>query len=168
MQASVMSKRGCKLYAVCSQKQKEVNRNIKNWRLTNFETIVGDHVNSFAKHLKSDDNLFPELEITDCNKKTPHPFLTKKRYPFGATQPAVIFFVGKVPALRWSNKPQASNFGGAFRRPDPEECWKEALKVEQAIKEGKQVKASDGTELPTTVGCEEVAKKTAASLCTIM
>ncbi len=157
LQKSVMSNHGCKIYAFSSQNQRSANQNKEDWQLTNIEEVVGDQGNAMAKFMRSDPELFPELEITG----TPlafHPYMHKTRYPNGATQPAVIFFVRKQAVVRWCNYPSIRTLGGAWRRPDPEEIWKEVQKRIPLVEEGKTFSVEDGKLLSKIVRGPQMMK----------
>lgn len=154
-QRDVMSKNGCKLYAVCSQDQSMTNKATKAWKLSSFHAVIGDPTNQFSTFVRSNVDLLPELFIADCSKIY-HPFLKSKNYPSGATQPAIFFFVGTKPVLGWCKHPTMTDLYGGLERPDPAEAWKEIERMKEHAKKGKSMPISNGDEIPVSVTCREV------------
>jgi hypothetical protein len=159
-----MSQAGCALYAVSSQKQDVANKLFKEWHLDNFNAVVGDPNNELAQYLKKNPQYFPELRIVDTQRGSAHPFLNRKRYPIGAVGPAVFFMVNDKPVLGWSSRPKLANGAGSMNRPDPDAMWTQVSIMAQCVREGKEMGMNDGSGIPMSAGCGEIAK----SLCNII
>jgi hypothetical protein len=154
----------CKLYAVCSEPQSEANLAVVEWNLSNFSSVVGDPENVVALHFNND-NYLPY--ITDCSKTLTEaldPFLTVKRYPHGAVQPAFIFFIGNKLAARWAVYPRVGNLQGALSRPDPEEVWSHVKECKRLSDEGKDFRVSSGEEFHMTVTWCQACRQTCCAI----
>lgn len=156
------------MYAICSESQSEANKVLSEWDLgRDFTAVVGDQNNTFTRHIKG--TYLPDLRITDCSKKFTaeaiDPAFTIGRYPTGAVQPGLIFFVKKKPAIGWAVVPTATNLGGALGRPMPEEVWKVVERCVVREEEGSEFKMMDGGTLPMTVSYRQACRN---CCCTIM
>lgn len=153
-----MSKAGCKLFAICSQKQAIVNKAIKQWKIRSFDGVIGDPENRLAWKFKNNDELMPELEITDCSAMTAyHPFLTPKNYPYGACQAAIFFLVGQKPVLAWSKQQLTfKNLHGSLERPTPSLAWKEVMTMKEHVDRDAIIQVSDGQDIPVTMTYKDV------------
>lgn len=159
-----MSQAGCALYAVSSQKQDVANKLFRSWNLDNFAAVVGDPKNTLALYLKKNPEYFPELRIVDTQKGTAHPFLNRKRYPFGAVGPAVFFLVNDKPVLGWSSRPKISNAAGSMNRPDPDAMWMQVSIMAQCVREGRDMEFNDGSALPYAATCGQIVKSFCSTL----
>lgn len=141
-----------KLYAICSEPQSEADLAMDEWKLFNFTSVVGDQENKIAAFLK--EHYLATLHITDCTRtlsEATDPYLTVKRYPNGAVQPALLFFVDQKLAISWASHPKVTNLQGALGRPDPSEVWKVVKHCYQRSEEGKEFQHDTGENLPLTV-----------------
>uniref|UniRef100_A0A7S4M5N3 Uncharacterized protein n=1 Tax=Odontella aurita TaxID=265563 RepID=A0A7S4M5N3_9STRA len=150
------------MYAICSESQQEANRALVEWNLgRDFAAVVGDRNNIFTHHIMG--KYLPRLRITDCSKKMKaeaiDPKFTTERYPHGAVQPALLFFVGEKVAIGWSVVPNAANLGGALGRPSPEEVWKIVENYVMLVEDGKDFEMVDGATLTMTgASCAQAAR----------
>jgi len=154
------------LYAICSEAQSEADLALTEWKLFNFSAVVGDQENNVAIFLK--EHYLPALHITDCRhtlKEAMDPYLTVKRYPHGAVQPALLFLVDQKPAISWASRPTVTNLQGALGRPDPKEVWKVVKECCRLSDQGKEFDCNTGENLPLTVTFGQAVK---LCCCTIL
>lgn len=139
-----------KLYGICSEGQDNAHTALHEWRLNNYEAVIGDAENKLVRYIK--ETYLPKLHVTDCTRRTElDPELNAMAYPKGAVQPAVLFFVGDKPALGWACVPTPANLQGALGRPDPMAVWKVVEECKALADQGKTFEMNDGEDLPKTV-----------------
>lgn len=154
-----VSSKNCtiRLYALSSERQDASSAAMRNWNLSNYAAVIGDHENKLVQYIK--DTHLPNLHITDCSRMMElDPELTVKNYPHGAVQPAVLIFVGDRPALGWACIPTAANLQGSLGRPNPDACWNVVEQCVRMKREGKTFDVVDGETLPKTATCGQACR----------
>ena len=121
-----MSSHGVELYGVTAETQESADATMTQWGVK--VPLIGDLSNTIAKQTK--EAYVPPLIITMAEEQSFHPKIgSRKRYPNGAVQPAVLFLslneapVKPTTLFAWAVKPTVTTMGGAIGRPDIVEVW---------------------------------------------